>query len=1073
MIKMNSVMHEVRNLLIICLIALVGLTTAALGQSRTSRSSQKQIRTQKQKTLGVRKQRQRSKAGLSANFPQPKSEDGIEGDQKERDNWFIDQRKYPFDKLPDEARRRAWLSRPAENSMMNATAASIWQSIGPAPTTSAFPANWGVTSGRINAVAVSPANAQIVLVGGAVGGIWRSTNGGTTFAPVSDTQVDMAVGAIAFAPSDANVVYAAMGDSKSAYMGTGVLRSADAGATWTRVSNASFPTPAQAVKVEIDPTNPNRVYVVLQSTFANGGNGAGFFLSNDGGVSWTNTLSGMGTDLVRHPTEAATLFAAFGFVNLPNTAGGVFKSIDSGASWNRIYTSPIEAQVVKLAIAPSNGQVLYVLAGDNPRPRLEVTTNGGGMWTNRGSATFDVRQFGYNNYVYVSPADPNTVYVGTRDVWRSTDGGVNFTNLNKNFQSPTDNTYTPTQSNAHPDQHSMFISPGAPNTIYIGNDGGVWRATDGGTTFQTLNASLNLSMFVGLSLHPTNAAISYGGTQDNGTQRRTGQSTWQEFFAGDGGHAVIDAVDPSIVFASYVNGYMVRFLNNGDNYDAPVGCETFVTCATFNNDRVAFYPPITGNGLNSNLYIGTYRIYISADRGATWTAPGGAQDLTNGGTVSAIGVGPANPSVIYSGSSDGRVMVSTNAGVNWNPAGTNIPNRSVTSITVSRTNAAVAYLTVSGFGSGHVFKTTNTGGTWTDISTNLPDVPVNTLLVDPRNANTLYVGTDIGIFRSLNDGGAWSGFNSGLPPAVITKITAQQNGLIQAASYGRGAYQLAVTGSAPFDLDGDGKTDLAIFRPGPGEWWWLRSSNGSNGAVTFGAGSDILTPADYTGDGKMDIATFRPSTGFWFVLRSEDFSFYAFPFGANGDVPVPADFDGDGKSDPAVFRESSSTWYINKSSGGTDIFGFGSAGDKTAVADYDGDGKADVAIFRPVGVNGAEWWVRRSSTAVVAALQFGSSTDKAVPGDFTGDGKADIAFWRPSTGFWNVLRSEDLSYFAFPFGTTGDVPVAGDYDGDGKTDAGVFRPSNSTWFIQRSTAGTLIQQFGAAGDVPLPSAFVR
>ncbi len=279
--------------------------------------------------------------------------------------------------------------------------------------------------------------------------------------------------------------------------------------------------------------------------------------------------------------------------------------------------------------------------------------------------------------------------------------------------------------------------------------------------------------------------------------------------------------------------------------------------------------------------------------------------------------------------------------------------------------------------------------------------------------------------------------------------------------------------NSPFDFDGDGKTDLSIFRPGPGEWWWLRSSDGGNSALQFGASTDRLAPVDFTGDGKTDVAFWRPGTGQWFVLRSEDFSFYAFPFGANGDVPVPADFDGDGKADPAVFRESSSTWFINKSSGGTDIVGFGSAGDKTAVADYDGDGKADVAIFRPVGVSGAEWWVRRSSNAVVVALQFGASTDKAVPGDFTGDGKADIAFWRPSTGFWNVLRSEDLSYFAFPFGTTGDVPVAGDYDGDGKTDAGVFRPSNSTWFIQRSTAGTLIQQFGAAGDVPLPSSFVR
>ncbi|MBK7932571.1 MAG: VCBS repeat-containing protein [Acidobacteria bacterium] len=290
---------------------------------------------------------------------------------------------------------------------------------------------------------------------------------------------------------------------------------------------------------------------------------------------------------------------------------------------------------------------------------------------------------------------------------------------------------------------------------------------------------------------------------------------------------------------------------------------------------------------------------------------------------------------------------------------------------------------------------------------------------------------------------------------------------------GFGASVTAVCVSTFMDFDGDRKTDLGIYRPGPGEWWWLRSSTGGNSALQFGAATDRLAPVDFTGDGKTDVAFWRPETGQWFVLRSEDFSFYAFPFGATGDVPVPADFDGDGKADPAVFRESSSTWFINKSTGGTDIFGFGSAGDKTAVADYDGDGKADVAIFRPVGVNGAEWWVRRSSDAAVVALQFGSSTDKAVPGDFTGDGKADIAFWRPSTGFWNVLRSEDLSYFAFPFGTTGDVPVAGDYDGDGKTDAGVFRPSNSTWFIQRSTAGTLIQQFGATGDVPLPSAFVR
>ncbi len=280
------------------------------------------------------------------------------------------------------------------------------------------------------------------------------------------------------------------------------------------------------------------------------------------------------------------------------------------------------------------------------------------------------------------------------------------------------------------------------------------------------------------------------------------------------------------------------------------------------------------------------------------------------------------------------------------------------------------------------------------------------------------------------------------------------------------------TKPSPFDFDGDGKTDLGIFRPAPGEWWINRSSNGTTFATQFGATSDKIVPADYTGDGKTDVAIFRPSSGQWFVLRSEDLSFYALPFGTSGDVPVPADYDGDGKADVAVFRPSSLTWFINKSSGGTDIIGFGASGDLPVVGDYDGDGKADIAIFRPNGGIGAEWWIRRSSNGSVFATQFGAPTDKPVAGDYTGDGKIDIAIWRPSNGNWFILRSEDFSFYAFPFGASGDIPVSGDYDGDGKFDAGVFRPSSSTWFIQRSTAGTLIQAFGIAGDLPLPSAFL-
>ena len=274
------------------------------------------------------------------------------------------------------------------------------------------------------------------------------------------------------------------------------------------------------------------------------------------------------------------------------------------------------------------------------------------------------------------------------------------------------------------------------------------------------------------------------------------------------------------------------------------------------------------------------------------------------------------------------------------------------------------------------------------------------------------------------------------------------------------------------DFDGDGKTDISIFRPAQGEWWYLRSSDGGNRAFQFGNSADKIVPADFTGDGKTDVAVWRPASGEWFVLRSEDSSFYSFPFGTSGDTPVVGDFDADGKADAGVFRPSTLTWFISKSSGGTIIQQFGAAGDKPVPADYDGDGKTDIAIFRANGANGAEWWIQRSSNNSVFAAGFGNATDKPTQGDFTGDGKADIAVWRPSNGNWFVLRSEDFSFFAFPFGTTNDVPVAGDYDGDGKFDAGVFRPSSNTWFIQRSTAGTLIQQFGIAGDLPLPNAFV-
>ncbi|HUF05220.1 MAG TPA: FG-GAP-like repeat-containing protein [Aridibacter sp.] len=283
----------------------------------------------------------------------------------------------------------------------------------------------------------------------------------------------------------------------------------------------------------------------------------------------------------------------------------------------------------------------------------------------------------------------------------------------------------------------------------------------------------------------------------------------------------------------------------------------------------------------------------------------------------------------------------------------------------------------------------------------------------------------------------------------------------------------------PFDFDGDGRTDVSVFRPSPSslfenpspegsvsQWWYLRSSDLGTRGLQFGSSSDLAVAADYTGDGKADIAFWRPSTGEWFILRSEDESFFAFPFGVNGDIPAPGDFDGDGIADPAVFRPSAGTWFIFRSSDQqVASVSFGVSVDKPIVADYDGDGKDDVAVFRP---SVSQFWLLQSSLGV-KAYQFGTLGDRTAVGDWTGDGRADVAFYRPTDSNWFVIRSEDDSFFSFPWGVSGDIPVPGDYDGDRITDPAVWRPTDRTWYILGSTNGFEAVLFGATGDIPLPS----
>ncbi|MCW5959863.1 MAG: VCBS repeat-containing protein [Pyrinomonadaceae bacterium] len=272
---------------------------------------------------------------------------------------------------------------------------------------------------------------------------------------------------------------------------------------------------------------------------------------------------------------------------------------------------------------------------------------------------------------------------------------------------------------------------------------------------------------------------------------------------------------------------------------------------------------------------------------------------------------------------------------------------------------------------------------------------------------------------------------------------------------------------ANFDFDGDGKSDISVFRPNNRVWYVTNSSNNSFRAEQFGLSTDRITPADYDGDNKTDISVFR--NGVWYRLNSSDGIFNAVQFGVIGDIPVPADFDGDGRADIAIYRPSTGTWWsISSINNAVSAQQFGIAEDKPAFGDYDGDGRTDIAVYRPS--NGV-WHILQSSDNLYRAERFGISEDKPVTGDYDGDGKNDLAVFRPSTSVWYILRSSNGSFSALQFGLTNDIPTPGDFDGDGKTDITVYR--NGVWYVLNISNGNVtVTQFGSNGDIPTPYAFV-
>ena len=327
--------------------------------------------------------------------------------------------------------------------------------------------------------------------------------------------------------------------------------------------------------------------------------------------------------------------------------------------------------------------------------------------------------------------------------------------------------------------------------------------------------------------------------------------------------------------------------------------------------------------------------------------------------------------------------------------------------------------------------------------------------------------------------GAWAVLKSAKPNASVDRIlnalvmtgvpvNDTDNSIVKPRIELDDAIRVILSSPRRMDFDGDGKSDIAVWRANNGGWFVIPSSGPASYMVPYGVAGDKLVPADYDGDGKTDVAVWRPSSGTWYISKSSTGTQIVKTYGTSTDRPVPGDYDGDGKSDLAVWRPSSGTWYISKSSTGTQIVKtYGTSTDRPIPGDYDGDGRSDLAVWRP---SSGAWYISYSSSGAQFVKTYGVSSDVPTPGDYDDDGKTDIAVWRPSNGTWYISNSSTGAQIVKAYGASSDVPIPGDYDGDGKSDLAVWRPSNGSWYISYSATGLqIVRQWGEPTDQPINS----
>ena len=664
-----------------------------------------------------------------------------EGNPLERFKDFHARRSFPYSDIPKDLLGKAKLTM---NQMIEKkggasllAAQPEWKLLGPTS-----------VGGRIRSASVHPTNPDIVYVGAANGGVWKTTNGGYLWEPLMDFENSSSMGQVVIDPNNPSIIYAATGEDRGGsygYPGSGIYRSTDEGKSWKLIGLA---TVGAFMSFKVHPLNSNVLY-------AGGMNAnAGFYRSTDAGATWERTYSKGVRDISIDPKNINQLFIA-------SPGNGVYKSNDGGMTFTYCkmpgYGEGDNLDLAKFGhitvqMAPSNPNIVYSLYedGENRLGTIVKSTDGGESWVpcfDDLDGTFFNSQGSYDIYISVHPSNPNIVLAGGIDVYRTTNGGVVWDNITRVY----------TGGNQHPDQHCVTFSPSTNNIVYAGNDGGMMKSEDAGENWETINNQLAITQYHAFGIDQSQSAMAYGGAQDNGTTA-VNSVGYGDIVGGDGGFTMVDFVNPNTVYASTQNGNMYRISMN----TRQVGR---IGASLPADDASLFIAPMNMDPTDSKtLYHGRHALYQSTNQGQTWltVSPRFSEK------ISYVGISPLRPEFIAAGTEKGNIHVTTDMGETWtNVTQNGLPTRYITDIEFSREKEETFYITLSGYYTSHVYKTTNLGKTWISISDQLPDISANAIVIHPDNENILFVGTDIGVFATYNGGISWVPFGTKFPNTAV------------------------------------------------------------------------------------------------------------------------------------------------------------------------------------------------------------------------------------------------------------------------------------------------------------------